>query len=167
MAEGAGAQDDGRGNVTRLPLMIMAAVGVMAALVTFAIATNRGPLDYAEGSPEAVLQEFVSSSFDNDESAMLELLTDDARERCLAAFDDGLYDRSWSTGNMRADLDEFVLDGEAARATVRFVEGSDDPFGGSSWDYERSFTLVRVDGAWRVDRAGWPYPFDDCTREGN
>ncbi len=167
MPEEVDAQGDGRGNVSRLPLMIVAAVGVMAALVTLAVAAGRGPENYAEGTPEATLQQFISASFENDEDAMLKLLTDDARARCVEAFDDDLYERSWSTGNMRADLDDFELEGDSARATVRFVEGSDGPFGDSSWDYERNFTLVRVGEIWRVERAGWPYPFDDCTRKGS
>lgn len=54
--------------------MIVAAVGVMAALVTLAVALNRGPESYADGTPEASLQQFISAAFDDDHGAMLALL---------------------------------------------------------------------------------------------
>ncbi len=153
------------GRVSRLPLLIMVAVLVMAALLTIALVASRDPKTYPVGTPEAALQEFVAAAIDNDEDAMLALLTDEMRLACTQRAPDDIYGGWWSDTNVQAHLASIEIDGVNAKATVRFREGNnDDPFNGSSWDFERPFSLLRVDDTWLVERAGWPYPFDDCTR---
>ncbi len=145
--------------------MIMGAIIAMAALLTIALAANRNVASYPEGSPEAALQQFVSASLDEDEDAMLLLLTDQMRSRCTALLADSGFDRSWSGTSLRADLAEIEVDGDRAEAMVRFQEGNnDDPFDSSSWDFERRYVLVESDGSWFIERAGWPDAFDNCTR---
>ncbi len=157
--------NDGAHRVSRLPLAIMAAVVVVAALVTIALSQSRSPEQYDVGSPEAALQQFVSAGLGGDEGAMLDLLPEDKRAACIVAFRDDVYATTWRADDIRSELDEMVIEGDTARATVLFREGgSNGPFDGSSWDYDRRFTLVLVGDQWLVDRAGWPYPFEDCTR---
>ncbi|MEZ5375901.1 MAG: hypothetical protein R2733_05255 [Acidimicrobiales bacterium] len=164
---GTGGVDRGRAGhrVSRLPLAIMAAVIAVAALVTLALSQNRSPTQYDDGTPAAALQHYIAAGLDGDEGAMLDLLAEDKRAACIADFRDDVYGNDWRADDVRTELDDMVVEGDIARATVLFREGGNSGlFDDTSWDYDRRFTLVLVDGHWLIDRAGWPYPFEDCTR---
>ena len=150
--------------MSKLPLLIMAAVVGLAVLVTIALVATRGPETYAPGTPEAALQDFLEAGFDGDTAAIFELVTDESRDRCQSASDRERFDGDWYSDGMRAELEDMTVTSDVATAEVRFHEGgANDPFSNSSWSYDERFTLVRVDGAWLIDRAGWPWPFAECT----
>ncbi len=156
---------DSAGRVSRLPLLIMSVVIAMVTLLTLAIMAGRSPASYPEGSPEATLQTFITAALDNDEEAVLALLTDERQSRCRTQIEDeNVYGDRWSEGDLRAALDDIDVDGDKATAIVRFRNGGDDdPFGGSSWDYDRRFDLLDTAAGWRIDRAEWPYSLERCT----
>ena len=151
--------------VSKLPLLIVGAVVGLAVLVTVALIARSGTETYEVGTPEAALQDFLQAGFDGDSDAMFGLLTAESRAACETArdrdrFDDGLY-----SDGLRAELEGMTLKGATATAEVRFHQTSgNDPFGNSNWSYNESFRLERVGEAWLIDRAGWPWPFEDCTR---
>ena len=159
------AAGDPTGRVSRLPLLIMSVVIAMVTLLTLAIMAGRSPVSYPEGSPEAALQRFITAVLDNDEEAVLSLLTDTRQARCRTEIDDhDVYGNRWSENDVRAALDEIDVEGNRATAIVEFRDGGDDdPFGGSSWDYDRRFELLDTPDGWRVDRADWPYSLERCT----
>lgn len=147
--------------VSRLPLLIMGAVIAMIALLTVALLATRSPATYPDGSPEAALQDFVTATLDDDDVTMLALLTDDARRSCGDEID---RIDNWTRDDMRAELESIDVEASTAEASVRFRRvDSGDVFGGSSWDVEATFELIRVDGVWLVDRAGWPYALQRCS----
>ncbi len=137
----------------------------MVALLTLAIMAGRSPASYPEGSPEAALQAFITAVLDNDDEVVVELLTDENQLPCRTEIDDeNLYGRRWSENDVRAALDDIEIDGNEATAVVQFRNGGDDdPFGGSSWDYDRRFELLDTADGWRIDRAEWPYSLERCT----
>lgn len=150
--------------VSRWPMTIMAAIVVLAALVTLALAADRGPESYPVGSPEAVLQQFVTSALDGDGDTMIGLLTEERRAGCREALRHDIGDPRWVDGDVRAELDDIVIEGDTAQVTVRFHERTGSgPFDSSTWDYGRRFTLVEVEETWLIDRAGWPWVFGSCT----
>ena len=156
---------DPAGRVSRLPLLIMSVVIAMVTLLILAIMAGRSPASYPEGSPEAALQTFITAVLDNDEEAVLALLTDARQSRCRSEIEDEtVYGNRWSENDVRAALDDIDVDGNKATAIVQFRDGGDDdPFGGSSWDYDRRFELLDTPDGWRIERADWPYSLERCT----
>lgn len=153
------------GGASKLPLVIMGAVVAMAALLTIVLVAVRGPTTFDEGTPEATLQSFLNAALDDDEPAMLALLTEGSRQRCEEELERWTYGRSWYNDNVRAGLDEIEIDGEAAEATVVLRRSdSNDPFDSSTWSSDESFKLERSEGDWLIARASWPHPFASCTR---
>jgi hypothetical protein len=151
--------------VSKLPLLIMAAVVGLAVLVTIALVVARGPETYAPGSPEAALQDFLEAGFDGDSVAILELVTDESRDGCQSALDRERFDGSWYSDGLWAELEDMTVVGDVANAEVRFHQrGANDPFNNSRWSYDERFTIEWVDGAWLIDRAGWPWPFTECMK---
>ena len=152
--------------VSKRPLQIMAAVVGLAVLVTIALVAARGPETYAPGTPEAALQGFLEAGIDGDSAALFALVTDESRDQCQSALDEERFDEPWHNDGLRAELEDMTVTGDVATAEVRFHQrGTNDLFGSSSWTYDERFTLERVDGAWLIDRAGWPWLFTECTRE--
>ncbi len=152
--------------VSRLPLLIMGSVVGILVLVTLALLASRKSASFPDGSPEAALQEFVATALDgSDQKALLAMLTPEVRSRCTIELRDDNYSSRWQAdGDLRAQLDSIEIEGDRASAIVRLRRlTSDDPFGGS-WASEHDFELVVVNGAWLIERASWPYPFDYCTR---
>lgn len=153
--------------VSRLPLFIMGAVVVLAALMLIAVVAFRGPKTYDAGTPEAALQNYLVAVLDDrNEDAMYALLTPSAQSRCRDIYD-GLGLTSYYSTGYRAELDDMTLDGDGDRAEARVVfrrSSQGDPFDNSSYSSEREFSLRRLDGDWLIDRAGWPYSYEDCTR---
>jgi len=151
--------------VSKLPLQIMAAVVGLTVLVTIALIAARGPETYAPGTPEAALQEFLEAGIDGDSAVLLELITDESRDQCQSALDREGFNSPWHNDGLRVELEDITVTGDVATAEVRFHQrGTNDPFNNSSWRYDERFTLERVDGAWLIDRAGWPWPLTECTK---
>jgi hypothetical protein len=151
--------------VSKLPLVIIGAVVALAVLVVVALVAFRGPVEYAPGTPEAALQSFLQAGFDNqDQSVLFAMLTPDARARCERDAETGRYSSIWDSDGLRAELETMRIDGDKAVATVGFRHGnSTDPFNDYSYSFTDTYTLLRVDGKWLIDRAGWPYQFTSCT----
>ena len=148
--------------VSRLPLLIAGVVVAMIALLTVALVATRKPASYAEGSPEEALQGFVTATLDHDEEVMLALVTDELRARCASSIEGGDV---WRHGNeYRAELESLEVDGDTAEAVVELRELSRDVFGGSSWDTDIDYELERVDGAWRIAGADWPWALQRCSQ---
>ncbi len=151
--------------VSRLPLLIAAAVVAVSALLILAIQAGRSPASYPEGSPEAALQSFIVAILDQDEDATLAAISEQHRSRCRQEIDDeGIGDNRWSDDATRAQLEEMVIADGRATAVVQLRVGDDgDPFGGSSWDDDRTFELIETADGWLIDRAEWPYTLARCT----
>ena len=159
------ATEEPPATVSKLPLLIIGAVVGLAVLVTVALIATSDTETYEPGTPEAALQDFLQAGFDGDSDAMFGLLTADSRAACETTRDQERFDEGSDSDGLRAELEGMTVEGATATAEVRFEHSSgNDPFDNSSWSYNERFRLERVDGAWLIDRAGWPWPFEDCTR---
>ncbi len=157
------ATTDAPPTVSKLPLFIMGAVVALAALVTVGLLAVRSNETYDPGTPEAALQDFLQAAFDEDSEAMLGLLTESTRAECDNFVDELRFD-DFGADDLRAELEDMSVSGTSATAEVRFHQtGSNDPFNGSGWSFDERFILERVDGDWLVAKAGWPWPFAECT----
>ena len=152
-------------NVSKLPLLIIGAIVALVVLVTVALLSTSEPETYEPGTPEAALQEFLEAGFDGNTDAMFNLLTTESRAACEKARDRNRFDDDAYFDGLRAELLDMTATGSTATAKVRFHESSgNDPFDNATWSYDEKFWLERVDGAWLIDRGGWPWSIEDCTR---
>ena len=151
--------------VSKLPLLIIGAVVGLAVLVTVALLATSGTETYEPGTPEAALQDFLEAGIDGDSDAMFSLLTAESRAACENARDRNRFDDVTYSEGLHAELKEMTVTGSTATAKVRFHQSSgNDPFDNSTWSYDEQFRLEHVDGAWLIDRGGWPWSIEDCTR---
>ena len=158
----APATVDGLAPVSRLPLMAMGAVVVLAILMAIAIGLRSAP-DYPPDSPEAALQAFLQAGLDGDEDQAIAVLVDDARDRCDREIRLNHCDRTSSGTGF--ELDRITIDGAAATAEVTLRQSNtSDPFEGTSRRLDLRFELVEVDGEWLVSEADWPWWIQACLR---
>jgi hypothetical protein len=151
---------DSERRVSKLPLLIMGGVVAVSILVVIALVAARANTSYEPGTPEAALQQFLTAVLDDDREATLAMLVPEVRAACEREIDGG---PGFSGDDLLAELDEIEVTGDSARATVRFRSDSGDPFDNSSWDFDHRYTLRQVQGEWRIESAGWPYPLGRCT----
>ena len=131
-------------------------LAVVAVVVTLA-AGSGDPEPLPEGSPEAVVQDFIIAIDDGDYSVAYRLLDEDARSQCLENDFRNRVSRGQST-DMRVQLDSVHLFDDEASVTVkvRTFSGS-PPFDFSESNYTTTFQLLDVDGEWTILNAPWPF----------
>ena len=147
--------------VSRLPLIAMGAIVVLAILVALGIGL-RGVEDYPEGSPEAALQAFLQAALDGDDDETIAALVPEAREQCRREI--RLDGGAWSSPGTGFELDELAVDGETATGEVTMRSDDGDPFGGSSRRGTFRFELHDVDDEWLIAEADWPWWIERCLR---
>jgi len=149
--------------VSKLPLYIMTAVVVLVVVLVVLFAAFRGNTEYDAGTPEAALQEFLVATIeDGDVAAMSALMTQRTRGRCSDELRGSRPTDYWSTG-YRAELEDMTVRGSTATAVVRLRKNNNDPFDGSSYSFERDFTLQAASGGWLIDTASWPNDLRRCS----
>lgn len=138
--------------------ILIVLIGVVALLVVVALAVvfSRGdpkPLD--EGSPAGVVQRYSAAVIDGDPTSANSYVTETAKTKCGGYFDGG-------PRPSRVILISTSERAETATVKVSIVhETPGGPFGTSEYEAEDTFSLVKVDGRWLVDRA--PYSLMSCT----
>lgn len=139
----------------RILIVLLATVGVLVA-VALAVVFMRGepePLD--EASPAGVVQRYSAAVIDGDTVTAGSYLTAAAQTQCVGKFD-GMPPPD------RVVLVSTRERAESATVTVSIVQSSDGgPFGPSEYQSEDAFSLVKVDGRWKVDAA--PFPLLSCA----
>ncbi len=127
-------------------LSIVAAVVILALVVVF---TRGAPAPLDPTTPEGAVQAYSTAVIDGDRDAATALLTRDNRENCERIEPSPAMD-------VRITLVSTKVTGD--RAVVRVSIANDygsGPFGGSSYETDDSFVLVREGGDWRIDTAPW------------
>ena len=79
--ESAPAEAAAPAPVSRLPLVAMGALVVLAILVAIGLGL-RGNRSFPAGSPEDALQQFLEAGLDGDEDATVALMVPEARDDC-------------------------------------------------------------------------------------
>lgn len=143
--------------------VVIVAVIIAFSVVMAVLGRDREPDLLPDGTPGRVVQDYLLVVQDEGIRAASALLSEETRERC-----------DWdnlSGGSFYAPLgyfpsDSFSIrllreeeDGDEAIVTVEVTEvdtpGDIPFFGGSVSEYETTYTLVREEGAWRLDYPGW------------
>jgi len=133
-------------------------VGMLAILVVGAVvAAGRDSTDYADGTPEAVVQDYFQAVIDERPDDAVVLFSDELRERC----DDDAGLRFIRVS--RVVLDEVVPtqsddDLDRVRVRVRITETwGDSLFDEGESSFTEAVSLTMEDGQWRISAAPWPY----------
>ncbi|WP_153396364.1 hypothetical protein [Ornithinicoccus halotolerans] len=132
--------------VLALVVGLVLAVAVAAAVV----AANRPTTTVEPGTPEAVVQDFLTAVVDGDREAALSYLDPELNcdERALEHAGDE---------QARVTLLESEVDGDEARVVVSVSQGSSGPFETGEYSREETYRLLRTEDGWRIsDDVGWP-----------
>lgn len=111
------------------------------------------------GSPEAAVQRYLRAVADEDATSLRDSYTPEVRERCER---EERRRRSRFTEERQpfeADLLETrAVDADAVEVRVRITEfAGEPPFGAGGYVHSEVFVVERVDGAWLIAEAFWPY----------
>lgn len=126
-----------------------------AALVTL---TER-EASFADGSAEAVVQQYEVAIAGGDLNAAYALLADELRQAC--PLEQNLPTYVGDREGERVTLKGSEMIGETLIVTVRVTDSEfEGPFGAGQRSFERRYTLAEDDGAWRFSE--YPEPFYKC-----
>jgi len=134
---------------SRWPLIaLLAGVAVVVVIALIAVFARGGPVEYAEDTPEGVVQRYSQAVIDGDMQTAIDHLAPELADDCER--------QQPSTDDLRVTLVETVERDDSARVEVivATVYGS-SPFGTSEYRSEEAFDLVRIGGRWYVDAAPW------------
>jgi hypothetical protein len=111
--------------------------------------------EFAEGTPERVIQDYVRAVRDRDREAAYAFFSSAAqRDMSFEEFSNYVSGPGDPFENRRIRLEDSEIDGE--RATLSLViESFDDGslFDSNRYEYERTVALVREEGAWKIDES--------------
>jgi hypothetical protein len=135
-----------RSRILMVSLAVAVAVVVLIALI--AVFVQREPVQYAEDTPEGVVQRYAQAVVDGDVDTALTYLVDDTADDC---------DRiPVDTQDRRVTLLQTTERDDTARVEVLVatVYGS-GPLGPSEYESEGAFDLVKEGDAWLIRTAPW------------
>lgn len=135
-------------------LAIVVGVVVVLALVVAVLSANRPVAAYDEGTPEGVVQSYLTAVLkgDNDQAATY--------FAPASACDVSDLDRASVADSAQVYLVDTEVDGDSARVQVQLVMGGGGPFDTSEYSEDQAFRLTRSTEGWRL--TGTPWPLWDC-----
>jgi hypothetical protein len=132
----------------------VAAIAIIAVIVVLAVKEPTAELD--EGSPEAAVQQYLSSITERDFSqAMVSLASD---SKCTLQD----LDRAYIQDSLRIGLSDISSTDSTASVTVKIEVSNGDPFG-STYSETQTFRLMKDDSGWKL--TGIPWPMYECGGE--
>jgi hypothetical protein len=140
----------------RILIVLLGAIAVLVVVALAVVFLRSEPEPLDETSAAGVVQRYSAAVIDGDTAAAASYLTEEARTQCTGKFD-GVPRPA------RVVLVSTTERAESATVTVSIVQssGGGGPFGPSEFESEDIFSLLKVDGAWKVDSA--PYTLLSCT----
>ena len=139
---------------TRWLLIVAAAVAGVITLSFGVAALFDAEEDFAEGSVEAAVQDYLRAVRDGEPEVAIGFLSADLRERCGASeLRRGYrYERQFT-----ARIRDTTARDQSTEVVVRITEGDGgSPFGGGGYSHNEFMTLERLDGQWRFTEMPWP-----------
>ena len=135
-----------------------AALGLLL-IASVAVAVMQDEAEFAPGSPEGAVQDYLRALDEDDFTAAYDALSPELRERC--AIEDifgGNRSGRWGLDDRRITLEETrTLEGTTF-VTVRMAEyRGGGPFSSYDYDFEETFALRRFDDRWRFTEFPWPH----------
>ncbi|WP_289017175.1 hypothetical protein [uncultured Ornithinimicrobium sp.] len=131
-------------------LAIAVAVLLLLAVVAGVVSATRPRTELPAGSPEAVVQDYVTAVYDRDLGAAAEHLDPDGK--C----DLKDLETAWVERDARVVLRDVDVDGDRATVRVDLVHTDSTPFGGSEWSQEEVFRLTASGSGWVLTGSPWP-----------
>lgn len=130
-------------------------VAVVALLVAAAlVASRRDPVTYADGTPEAAVQDYFDALIAHDPGGAYEQFSPDLQSRCARP-------TSAETEYLtiaRVVLEESTTTGDTATVQVGVTQDLDSgPFGSGEVTNTETLRLKDVDRRWLIDDLPWPY----------
>ncbi|NYE19473.1 hypothetical protein [Microbacterium immunditiarum] len=145
---------------SRWTLIALLAAGVwLIAIVLIAVFARGGPVEYADDTPEGVVQRYSQAVIDGDTRTALDYLVPELADDCER--------QQPGTDDLRVTLVETTERDDTARVEVIVATVFESgPFGTNEYRSEEIFDLVREGGQWYVDVAPWQLTicFDDGIR---
>jgi hypothetical protein len=146
-------------NVGRRANVVLAVVvGVIAlvAVVAGVLAATRHVATYGAGTPQGVVQRYLTAVVDGDTAAAARLLAADS----LCNVDD--LDRAYVPDGVQVVLRDSKVDGNTARVRVDVEMSTEGPLNTFEYTEEHTFRLTRAGQDWRI--SGEPWPMYGCTK---
>lgn len=138
-------------------LAILGAGIVVAVIAGIAVTTLAGgEREYAEGSPERVVQDYLRAVSDRDSTRAFSYFDPALLASCGPKPREAITNRG--STSLRATLDRTAVHDGIAEVRVRLTESynNDSPFGSGESTFTQTYILKQVDGAWRFAEAPWP-----------
>jgi hypothetical protein len=143
----------------RVLAVLVGAVAVLAVIAGVVVAHRSTPV-VNPGTPEAVVQEYLTAVLAGDYPAAAATLS--TRSRCDARDVAAAYVPS----PVRVVLVRSAIDGDVAVVTVDVTEGAvDDLFGASGYTHTERITLERDSGTWLILGSAWLLSSCASTKE--
>ena len=137
--------------ILAIVLGVIAVIGVAAGVLSV---TRHGP-EYGRGTPEGVVQAYLTAVVDGDHQDAAELLT---QSPCTVED----LDRAYLPEDVRVVLRDTEVDGDTSQVKVDVVMSSGGPLDGSEYSEEHTFRLARAGGDWLI--TGTPWPMYECSK---
>lgn len=131
-------------------LAIAVAVLVLLAVVAGVLSATRPRAQLPEGSPEAVVQQYVTAVFEQDLDAAADHLDPDGD--C----DVEDLEMAYTERDARVVLRSTDVDGATATVRIDLVNADNAPFGGNEWTQEERFELTDLGDRWVITGEPWP-----------
>ncbi|KQQ88797.1 hypothetical protein [Arthrobacter sp. Leaf137] len=139
----------------RILFVMLGVVGLLVVVALAVVFTRGEPASLDKASPAGVVQRYSMSVIDGDNTTADSYLTDAARSRCRGGY----------PGEPRPARVVLVSTAErTGSATVRVSivqQSQGGPFGPSEYEMEDDFSLLNVNGTWKIDQP--PYILTACS----
>lgn len=134
--------------------MLIAAAVVAVLVVAAVVVVLTGPRisDLDPDSPEGVVQRFVQAMIDGDEDLASSLVAYDEGD-CTPMPPDAMN----GDESIRITLGDVRVSGDDADVDITITRSGGGPLDPYEWSDDLTFDLGRVDGAWLIERAPWPF----------
>lgn len=133
----------------RILVWIGAVIGV-AIIVSLVLGPGQ-VTEFGAATPEGVVQRYIDAALEGDEEQANRYMTADLAASCEDGF--GFFR---DTDDIRVALDSSDVDGDSATVFVTVSEGNVSAFDSYAYTHDERYDLVRVDGAWKIERQAWP-----------
>lgn len=146
----------------RTAISIGIPIAVVVLLVAAAlVASQRDPVSYAEGTPEAAVQAYFDTLIDHDAGGAYDLFSPELQSRCGRPTS---ADIDYVTVG-RVVLEETTTNDDTATVRVAVTQDLDSgPFGSGEVTNTETLRLENVDGRWLISDLPWPY--FNCLKNG-
>ena len=140
----------------------------LAALIVASViaAILQEEAEFEPGSPEAVVQGYLSALEEEDLQAAYEFLSPELQEKCSVESMFSEMGSHWPRlEDERVTLEETRTLNDVAFVEIKFAGFRDvGLFGPSEYDFNASFALRQFNGEWKLSQDPWPH--FSCTRNG-